>query len=129
MGTNINAPNMFLVLPLEVASDENLSATSKLLYGYILGLTHNKEGKCYASDEYLSNLLKVSRPSIQRLLKELEDATYISREIVYKENSKEVDFRYITVNIKVGILENKNTGILKNKVDNNKYNNNKRYNI
>ena len=135
---------LYLVLPVQILEDQRISDAGKILYAVIGGLTHNANKKCFASNEYLANKINKSKDSIVRLLKELENAKYITREVTYKPNSKEVDVRYITVNInlngskntpdnidddgvKIHLPRGKNnsTGRGKNNSDNNKKNNNK----
>ena len=53
----------YVEVPMIVLLDNDISSTSKLLMGLITTLTM-KEGFCYASNKYLSNLLKVSRRTI-----------------------------------------------------------------
>lgn len=53
----------YVEVPMIVLLDEDISSTSKLLMGLITTLTM-KEGFCYASNKYLSNLMKVSRRTI-----------------------------------------------------------------
>lgn len=135
---------LYLVLPVQILEDQTISDAGKILYAVIGGLTHNANKKCFASNEYLANKVNKSKDSIVRLLKELENAKYITREVTYKSNSKEVDVRYITVNINLngskntpftdiddinnidsinssdmpGRVKNTSTGIVKNTPDN-----------
>ena len=62
-----------------VLLDNDISSTSKLLMGLITTLTM-KEGFCYASNKYLSNLLKVSRRTITSCISSLKRKNYIKVE-------------------------------------------------
>ena len=53
----------YVEVPMIVLLDEDISSTAKLLMGLITTLTM-KEGFCYASNRYLSNIMKVSRRTI-----------------------------------------------------------------
>lgn len=53
----------YVQVPMVVLLDEDLSSTTKLLMGLITTLSM-KDGYCYASNRYLSNLLKVSKRTI-----------------------------------------------------------------
>ena len=89
-------PNYYAVIPAEVRYDIKLTPNAKLLYAEISALC-NMNGKCTASTKYFTELYLVSRISIQKWLKSLEDKNYIKRTIVYKEGSKEIETRYITI--------------------------------
>lgn len=88
--------NYYAIIPANVRYDEGLTPNAKLLYGEITALC-NEKGYCWAGDKYFAALYKVSRISIQKWLKSLEDRNYIKREVVYKLGSKEIDARYITI--------------------------------
>ena len=88
--------NYYAIIPANVRYDKRLKANAKLLYGEITALS-NEKGYCWASDKYFMDLYGVSRISIQNWLKSLEENGYIKREVTYKEGSKEIDTRYITI--------------------------------
>lgn len=69
----------YVEVPMIVLSDNDISSTSKLLMGLITTLTM-KEGFCYASNKYLSNLLKVSRRTITSCISSLKRKNYIKVE-------------------------------------------------
>ena len=86
-------PSYYAILPAEVRYDDNLKDKSKLLYGEITSLTQ-KDGICYASNRYFANLYGVSLTTISLLIKELIENGYIESEIIYKDNTKEIQNRY-----------------------------------
>lgn len=88
--------NYYAIIPANVRYDRDLIPSSKLLYGEITALC-NEKGFCWAKTQYFQDLYGVSRVSIQKWLKSLEANGYISREVIYKENSKEVDKRVIRI--------------------------------
>lgn len=61
---------LFAVIPLVILENKDLSANAKLLYAEIVALS-KKSGRCYATNEYLANILSLKRVSIPRLLREL----------------------------------------------------------
>src|SRR5256885_2262511 len=61
---------MFAIIPVSILENKNLSANAKLLYGEIMALS-KKSGKCYASNEYIAEMLGLKKSSIPGLLKEL----------------------------------------------------------
>ena len=69
----------YVEVPMIVLLDNDISSTSKLLMGLITTLTM-KEGFCYASNKYLSNLLKVSRRTITSCIPSLKRKNYIKVE-------------------------------------------------
>ena len=101
-------PNYYAVIPADVRYSKKLTPNAKLLYAEITALC-NMNGKCTASTQYFCRLYEVSRVSIQKWLKNLEDNNYIKRVNIYKQGSKEILSRYIKL---------KDKGSLKNYTDN-----------
>ena len=89
-------PSYYAVIPAEVRYSKNLTPNAKLLYAEITALC-NMNGKCTASTDYFCKLYEVSRVSIQKWLKNLEDNNYIKRVNIYKQGSKEILSRLITL--------------------------------
>ena len=89
-------PNYYAVIPANVRYSKKLTPNAKLLYAEITALC-NMNGKCTASTEYFCRLYEVSRVSIQKWLKILEDNNNIKRVNIYKEYSKQIETRVITL--------------------------------
>lgn len=89
-------PTYYAVIPANVRYDKDLTPNAKLLYAEITVLTQSN-GICWASDTYFMELYNVKRQSIQRWLKSLEDKGYISRKVIYKKGTSEIEKRYIRV--------------------------------
>ena len=66
----------YVQVPMVVLADENISSTAKLLMGLITTLSM-KDGYCYASNRYLSNLLKVSKRTISSSITALRRKKYV----------------------------------------------------
>ena len=66
----------YVQVPMVVLLDENISSTTKLLMGLITTLSM-KDGYCYASNRYLSNLLKVSKRTISSSITALRRKKYV----------------------------------------------------
>lgn len=66
----------YIQVPMVVLLDEDLSSTTKLLMGLITTLSV-KDGYCYASNRYLSNLLKVSKRTISSSITALRRKKYV----------------------------------------------------
>tara|TARA_R110000765_G_scaffold363185_1_gene453373 strand:- start:2793 stop:3413 length:621 start_codon:yes stop_codon:yes gene_type:complete len=92
----MDKPNYYAIIPADVRYSKKLTPNAKLLYAEITALC-NMNGKCTASTQYFCRLYEVSRVSIQKWLKILEDNNYIKRVNIYKQGSKEIDTRVITL--------------------------------
>ena len=66
----------YVEVPVVVLLDEDLSTTTRLLMGLITTLSM-QEGFCFASNRYLSNLMKVSRRTITSCIASLRKKNYI----------------------------------------------------
>ena len=66
----------YVQVPMVVLLDEDISSTTKLLMGLITTLSM-KDGFCYASNRYLSNLLKVSKRTITSSITALRRKNYV----------------------------------------------------
>ncbi|MDR0675632.1 MAG: helix-turn-helix domain-containing protein [Elusimicrobiota bacterium] len=71
--------NYFSIIPANVRYDKNLSASEKMLYAEITSLA-NKNGYCWATNQYFSEVLSVSKRTISRVLRKLEARKYIKIE-------------------------------------------------
>ncbi len=114
-------PSYYAIIPAEVRYSKKLTPNAKLLYAEITALC-NMNGKCTASTQYFCRLYEVSRVSIQKWLKNLEDNNYIRRVNIYKPHSKQIEARVITlVNIpsKEKFTDNTNINITNNNLTDN----------
>tara|TARA_R110000824_G_scaffold37238_1_gene114539 strand:- start:313 stop:732 length:420 start_codon:yes stop_codon:yes gene_type:complete len=89
-------PNYYAVIPADVRYNKKLTPNAKLLYAEITALS-SMNGKCWASTSYFARIYEVSKVSIQKWLKCLEDHNYITRTVTYKIGSKEILSRVITL--------------------------------
>lgn len=120
-------PNYYAVIPANVRYDKQLKDKAKLLYGEISALA-SKSGACYASNRYFADLYGVSTKTIISLINNLVERGYISKEIIYKENTKEIDKRYLQI-FHEDSENNFMRGSEENFTDNNTSINNTRINI
>lgn len=79
-----------------VLSDKRLTYPEIILYGVIVRLSMNREKKCFASNQALSEIMRCSKSSISKWLDSLTKCGYISRSVHYAEGTKHIDRRYIT---------------------------------
>ena len=112
-----NKKSYYAIIPANVRYDESLPPNAKLLYGEITALC-NAEGYCWASNKYFADLYGVTVVSISKWINALADRGYLASRIIYKEGTKEIDKRYITI-LYDPIKENFNTPIKENFKENN----------
>ena len=89
-------PSYFATIPANVRYDKNLKDKAKLLYGEITALC-NKDGFCWAKNEYFADLYGVTKTTVSTLIKNLVDNGYIKSKIIYKEGTKEILNRYLSI--------------------------------
>ena len=132
--SNLNLKGIWI--PIEILTDEKLSDKEKIIYAIILYLS-KENNYCYLTNKTTSELLNISITQVSKLVNSLKDKKYIHIELIYKENSKQVEMRklipinkntYLT-KVKYPLQQNFNTPI-EEKFKDNKYNNkiNNKYN-
>ena len=103
--SNLNLKGLWI--PIEVLTDKNLSDKEKHIYSLIIFLSQEK-GYCFCTNKTISELLNISVTQVSKLVNSLKDKEYINIEMIYKENSKEVDVRkLIPIEEKLNTLFNK----------------------
>ena len=123
----MDKPNYYATITAEVRYSKKITPNAKLLYAEITALS-SKDGVCWASNKYFSNLYEVSTVTISRWVSSLVENGFINREMVYKKGTKEIDKRYLQL-CNGGINKNVNAPINKNVKDNNTSINNTSINI
>lgn len=113
----MSSPNYYAIIPANVRYDQRLKANEKLLFGEITALS-NMSGYCYATNKYFADLYGVSSTSISLWVKSLIDFGYVKSHIKYKEGTKEILNRYLSIVI-YPMQENLNTPPQENLKDNN----------
>lgn len=117
-------PNYYAIIPAPVRYDKELVPMARILYSEITALC-DKQGFCWATNKYFADLYSVSDRTIREWLNVLKNKNYINIDIIYKENSKEIDMRRISI----GMEKNFQGGMEKNFQENNINNNIKENNI
>lgn len=113
-------------IPKEIWINNELGWTEKLLLVEIHSLEKNRE--CYATNKYFADFFNLSKSRISKMISKLCEKKYIQIELIYKENSKEIEKRIIKTaigyNTKVteGISQNSDTPIGEKCQDINIYN-------
>ena len=127
--------NYYAILPAKVRYDKNITPNAKLLYAEITALC-NEKGYCWAGNAYFAELYGVTKTSISNWISSLQKNGYIDVQLIYKENSKEIQSRHISIANNMPIQNNLNTytknivgGIQNNFTDNTKIINTKKEEI
>ena len=109
-------------IPKEICNLKKLGWTEKLLLSEVYTLSYQNE--CYANNEHFSGLLGITKESISRIISKLIKQGYLNSEIKYKENTKQVKYRFLKINWDFVLNQNDNTSLqecdyppLKNDID------------
>ena len=127
--SNLNLKGIWI--PIEILTDDKLNDKEKIIYAIIIFLSKENQ-YCFLTNKTISELLNISITQVSKLVNSLKDKKYINIELIYKENSKQVEMRklipisknkdtYLT-KVKYPLQQNFNTPI-KEKFKDNKYNN------
>jgi DNA-binding MarR family transcriptional regulator len=87
--------NWAAVIPARFIIAKDISSTQKLLLGLISSLS-NLKGYCFASNDYLAQLLDSSKATISHSISDLESKGYIGR-IIYRNDKQQVEQRILTI--------------------------------
>lgn len=90
-------PGYYAVIPADVRYDDQIPANAKLLYGEISALI-GKDGFCFATNQYFSDLYQVREETVARLITKLEKAGYIVRELE-RDSTGQVICRKLYLNV------------------------------
>lgn len=75
-----------IVLDDSIVKSNSINSTDKLVYGVIKALANNK-GYCYASSDYISKKVNLSKRTITKSISNLRKANYIRVETInYQRN-------------------------------------------
>jgi len=89
-------PSYYAILTADVRYSKLLKPNEKLLFAEITALT-NMNGQCFATNKYFAGLYDVSVETVSRWVSHLEKLGFIKRTIKYKEGSKQIDKRFISL--------------------------------
>ena len=89
-------PTYFAVLTADVRYSKVLKPMEKLIYAEITALT-NMNGQCWATNRYFCELYDVSKETVSRWITNLEKQGFITRKIQYKEGTKQIEKRFISL--------------------------------
>lgn len=94
--TNETMPNFFTQIPSYVMSSKELNSTDKCVYGVIYTML-NTTRKCFMSNERIGNDIGLSKKTVSKTITKLVRAGLLNVRLTYKNGTKEVDKRYITL--------------------------------
>lgn len=89
-------PSYYAIIPANVRYDKRLKANEKLLYGEITSLAQ-KNGICWATNEYFAELYDVRKEQISRWISNLVKFNYIKLKLMYKDDTKQIIGRYLSI--------------------------------
>lgn len=120
-----NKVSYYAIIPANVRYDSELTEKAKLLYGEITCLS-NKEGYCFATNNYFAKLYNCTTRAIQNAISKLQERGYIK--VVIEENYQRKIFISSSLGYEknfIGGYENKFVGGYEKNFTNNNINNNK----
>jgi len=101
-------PNYYAILPAQIRYDKNISNFAKILYSELTALS-NKEGYCWASNKYFSDLYGVTTKTVSNTINGLKDKGYIVIQMQYE--GKQIIRRIISIYVNTPMEEKvKDTG-------------------
>ena len=130
--SNLNLKGIWI--PIEILIDDKLSDKEKIIYAIIIYLSKENQ-YCFLTNKTISELLNISVTQVSNLINSLKSKEYIDTELIYKENTKQVEMRKLIPiknedtylrKVKYPLQANFNTPI-KEKFKNNKYNSDKKF--
>ncbi len=75
-----------IVIESSIVKSNSINSTDKLVYGIIKALTNNL-GYCYASNDYISKKINLSKRTVSKAISNLKRANYIRVETInYQRN-------------------------------------------
>lgn len=138
--SNLNLKGIWI--PIEILTDDKLSDKEKIIYAIIIYLSKENQ-YCFLTNKTINKLLNISVTQVSNLINSLKSKEYIDTELIYKENTKQVEMRKLIPiknkdtylrKVKYPPQENFNTSIKENFKDNkcnnkinNKYNGNNNF--
>ena len=81
-----------ICIPVEILTDKKLSDKEKTIYAIIIYLSKENQ-YCFITNKTISELLNISVTQVSNLINSLKKKKYIETELIYKENTKQVEMR------------------------------------
>lgn len=93
---NETTPAYFIQVPLDMLSSYDLTPTDYLVFGQIYTML-NVTQKCFMSNANMGKKLGIKANTVQKSVSKMKKLGLIETSLIYKEGSKEVDKRFITL--------------------------------
>lgn len=93
---NDTTPNYFIQVPLDLLKDYDLTPTDYLVFGQIYTML-NVTQKCFLSNANMGDKLGIKPNTVQKSISKMKKLGLIETNLIYKDGSKEVDKRFITL--------------------------------
>lgn len=93
----MDKPSYYAILTADVRYDKTLKPLARLLFAEITALC-NKEGYCWASNQYFADLYEVDKTTVSGWIGQLKTRGYLTVQLEYKEGSKQILNRYMKIN-------------------------------
>ena len=87
-----NKIGYYAVIPATILFNKDLKANEKLLYA-IITILSNKEGYCFASNAYLSNLLDAQPHTISKWVSHLRECGFVCLDMIKNEKGEIIQRR------------------------------------
>ncbi len=91
-------PSYYAIIPATIRYDSRLKFPERLLYGEITSLI-GKEGYCFASNSYFSNLYGVIPGTISRWISHLNKLEYIEIELIRNDKNEITERRIYIIDL------------------------------
>lgn len=92
-------PSYYSILTADVRYDKRLKPNEKILFSEITALTQ-ANGICWATNDYFSKLYDVEKVTVSKWINNLKKLGYIDVKMIYRDNTKEIEKRVISVRTK-----------------------------
>lgn len=89
-------PSYYAIIPANVRYDKALKPMEKIMFAEITALTESS-GYCHAGNSYFAELYEVSNTTVSKWISSLKKQGYIDTEVKYKDGTKEIEKRFITL--------------------------------
>ncbi|MCK8626575.1 DnaD domain protein, partial [Apilactobacillus kunkeei] len=96
MENNETTPKYFIQVQMQTLKGLGLNSTDKLVYGTIYTML-NVTGKCFMSNAAIAEGLELKPKTVSKSISKLAGAGLLNVKLIYKEDSKQIDKRYITL--------------------------------
>lgn len=96
MNSEKQTPSFWAIIPATVRYDDKVCSTAKLLFAEMTALS-NQEGYCWASNQYFSELFKISITQVSRLVASLENRGFIKTFVEAKKGNQRKIYPQVSV--------------------------------